>query len=333
MKSKSSMEQLFFTVYTVENMLNYDTSIIVLNYKIDKNLSLAELINSGGKVMGDKLYKNAKKEIEKTIRDGLKSSSTFINDLLFQVATKWLKPKNKSTDAKKKEREKEKQKEELDVEKIVENNVAQPFFEAWIESYIEIAVKEKITGFKPDMVKEVIVKMDKDKFSLGYYSPVDKSITLLDNNWKAEDLEQLMNLFINEAKLEPKDRDVLSLVGKLSKNDLWSLYFALSYPATAMSHEIEHARRGDEHSKGGHDDITVSLFPGQPPVLKNYSQCSNEVYQYVLAHGFYENFFDKISDMKNVKIRNKTPAAKAVKASKKVAKAAKTTKKVAKAKK
>lgn len=83
-------------------------------------------------------------------------------------------------------------------------------------------------------------------------------------------------------------------ISLLRDDPLYRTYFGISYPASIIPHELEHARRHQKHDQGGvHDDIEVAIL-GKEKKRYTYDEISNELLLYLSSKGLVERFIQSL---------------------------------------
>jgi len=151
----------------------------------------------------------------------------------------------------------------------------------WIKRYIKIAKKIGIKGYdRPSPSIEFIRSKYYNSMGFsGFYDITTNKISILVNSWKKNDLEELAKTLMTAKQTK--------IYKALEKNTLWDTYFALTYPASTIPHELEHFRRNDAHVEGVHGNITGPLIEGDLGPQRTFTESTNFVYERVIAGGLY----------------------------------------------
>lgn len=158
----------------------------------------------------------------------------------------------------------------------------------WVKIFWQSAIAAKIKGYNGAPPVCNAVCSEKDQSKLGYFMPGAKTITINTFTWSKSDRTQILSV------LKKKNaEDFVS--GTLKKNKVWDMFFSYSVPASTISHELEHARRGNAHgATGGHDSISSPIFEGDSGIIRSFNECCNVVFEKVLASGFHEKFLNAL---------------------------------------
>ncbi len=241
--------------------------------------TIADLLNECMKVMGDRKYVDAKKDIELVLT---RYSSPYIQvDLYIQdICIGWLKDKNFSSAPLSDVRQ---------TKKIDEITVDAPEFqqliETWVKVWWNLANKLKIKGYNNNIPKTRAVKSNKPAY--GWYQKINHELIINTSLFGEKDSKHIIPL-IKSNKLDILQYDML-------KNKIWVAYFSYGFPASTISHELEHARRKDDHLLGSHSGISEKLWDSDVTDYRTYDQVTNAVYQHLLSEGLYEKFLKEFN--------------------------------------
>ena len=78
---------------------------------------------------------------------------------------------------------------------------------------------------------------------------------------------------------------------ELQDNHVWRTTFYYTFPASTLSHEMEHYRRKTAHDSGAHNSTREPIFPGDSAPERTFEESANVVYDMVLKNGLYDEFF------------------------------------------
>ncbi len=236
--------------------------------------TLADLLNECIKVMGDRKYVDAKKDIELILT---KYSSEYIqvDVYIHDICVGWLENKN-FTSTPKSDVSANKKIDEI----TVDNPDFQFLLEIWIKVWWNLANKLKIKGYDAKMPKIRSVKSNKHAY--GWYQKINHEVVINTSLFNEKDSKNIIPL-IKANKLDVLQSDML-------KNKVWVTYFSYGFPASTLPHELEHARRKDDHELGFHSGLNEKLWAGDVADYRTYDQVTNAIYQRLLSEGLYEKF-------------------------------------------
>ncbi len=156
------------------------------------------------------------------------------------------------------------------------------YINAWVECYMKYIKKTKTKGYNIIKINDVLATEDKPY--LGQYD--------LENNIIEINIEPFegwpFKLFEEEIRMMESKLDFSKF-----KSKVWTDLFSITYPASVIPHEIEHARRHNTHSSGAHSNINDSLWPGDPKTDRTFEQCCNEIYSNFISEGMLDDLFLK----------------------------------------
>ena len=318
--SKASVDQLRFTTYKfTDDWLQTVDANNICKYYPQKGISLAELLNECMTILGtDRLNSVTDKKID-ALLDRHASGYTFADNLLTKVVVGWLqnknqilppppapepkpepkpktspeKPRGRTVSPPKKAVAVEDLEEDLEEEDLEEkirpsSEQLQNIMQKWLKTFWSIAADLKIKGYdKAAPQLEVEVADDKNKSVGGFYTKNGHKIVIPEKDWWTAPL-------INEVLAAIKQRNAETIADTLRDNRIWQTYFSYTFPAAALPHEIEHARRGDTHMEGVHSGLTQSLWVGDDAAERTYDQVTNGVFHKVLSNGFYERLYKEM---------------------------------------
>jgi hypothetical protein len=264
---------------------------------------LSRLLNACAISMGYGTYNEPKtrERIEAVLRDPQMVNSVFprVNELVREVARRWLRDKNKGRTERMKQVERDAGGPGNDVpppKKADYKSIPEPILlrvvTAYVETYWEVARELKVAGIGADAKSlkrpppAVFTIVSEDPAS-GWYTPSPvHSITL--NFTGTTEAERKAVLSV----LALRDQDGIQAL--LPQSPLWRTFFAHVFPASTLPHELEHARRGVSHAEGNHSSTTERLFDADPPnTQRSFDEASNATLVAVLAAKFYERLFAK----------------------------------------
>jgi hypothetical protein len=163
----------------------------------------------------------------------------------------------------------------------------EPYVRVWIETFISIAQSLNISGWDK-IVKRIRTVKDSEKSSLlGWYSPRENSITI--NTLSVSNSKKLVAIF--KRCTRPLDYNTV-------KNKDWDRYFGYSFPASTLPHELEHARRSEDHITASHSSIKDKLWEDDIAQERTFDQSANAVFTRVISSGFYEKLIERIKQIK-----------------------------------
>lgn len=282
-RSNANAEQLRFTEYNItpeQKDLNIDW--IVKYTKFNGQPSIAELINMCINVMKSSPYPKVKAKINKVLAT-YKSGEVWLDQIVKDIVTDWLIPKNtsKSVGVKKVEKEGKMVNPAKEPDEPTGKNLVK-FFKAWINTYWLTAQAAKIPGYYLKGIPkiEVAYSMKRMEFA-GTYDQHTNKIFINTYGYDEEHEDDFLKLITTTKTKEWTNSE------KLAANKMWNQFFAFQYPATTICHEAEHFRRGTTHGGSSHDAQNISLYPGDPKSAKSFDQCSNGIYNKVLEYDFF----------------------------------------------
>jgi hypothetical protein len=289
MLSTGSAAQLYFSAYFMKSPDKIrDASPYAKYVKFMGKPALYELINTCITQMRDERYEKVEPKIKRVL-NGYDTGFPVINKEMKDITIKWLIPKNQTGIAKPAKQAKSKSsslsKIQTGAETPIKRDPLELLVEKWIRAFWITARKAKVNGFERDVPRVVVGVSEELSHISGRYLQEKHMILINATTWTREDAQLI------RSTLEKKD---LAIINRdLKKCTVWQKFFAYSFPATTIPHEIEHARRNANHdSSGGHDSLNnISLFPGDPPSTRTFDEGVNAIYQYVLANGMYREFF------------------------------------------
>ena len=276
MKSTAAATQLKFSLYGVPPKPT--PSEIVRYYSFKGSPPIVVLLNHCIDIMRDEPYDAVKSAIDKYLKT-VAIKETTVNELRNDVIRAWLKVKNKGVPVVTKIT---KIKVKAKVAEKVPPNLSSAI-KTWISVYHRIAREVQIVGYDKDAPKLVLYSDEEDESTRGYYESGKNTININTIMWTKNEQLQLLTVF--------EKRNPLILDSTLQDNHVWSSWFRYSFPATTLSHEMEHYRRKNSHASGAHDVTYEPIYPGDMAGQRNFEQAANTVYEIVLKNGFYEKFF------------------------------------------
>lgn len=291
--STASASQLLFQTAWMnhrDDLKIYDESTFLLYVKFLDQPTLAHVINECIAVMGERPYNVAFDDIQKVLGRLITVKDDILKTNLWNIVEKWLRPKN--ADSKLVKTPKGKTPDQKDIPEVYFEKIIKRF----IDTFWSIAKSSQISGFEGRPPTTKVVFSYKERSKKGFYDPSTKSITINTYLWEVEIKKDLETIFKNGANV-----DQIETV--LKKNKIWTDFFGYQFPSSTIVHELEHARRGQSHTGnalaggGAHENITVSLFPGDTAQTRSFDQSANAVYQKVLEGGVYEKFFGSFKDI------------------------------------
>jgi hypothetical protein len=265
----------------------------VLGYDFGGSITVSKLINDIISIMNDDVFtKHAafiRKHLILSLRGakGLrKSAKAYITDLVIA----WAKPKNRAVNETIRLQTVEGPRISIDEDAVPDYPFLSKFMATWVTVYVAVGTDLRIVGFNPNMVHSVMLIAGRSEPSghavNGWYDGKTKQIAISAKYLKLTKvaLDHLEKMW--RGKLLP-----MEILNKLKLNRLWEPLFSLSYPASTLIHELEHARR----ATSGHDTITISLTPGEPAVTLSYDETANEVYKKIINAGFYDRLKESLA--------------------------------------
>jgi len=285
--SYSSVNQLRMVEYTTIDPFNLSQALKYVNF--EGNLSIAELINECITIMGEKEYSKVESEISKHL-EKYKTSNASISDKVKLVIKAWLKPKNKQivknppqiiiVDEEDDEAE-SKDDEAGDDEVGEKDKTMTHIFDVLSEEYWSLGSILKIEGFNKIRPRVVVYKPRAKPLSYsGVYRPISNSIDFELSSQSPDELQTFVKLVKN------KNQD--ALFEKMRGTKFWNNFFEVTTLTSTFAHELEHARRKDDHSTSGHGPIFYSMMPCEPKQERSFSQSTNFCYNTISARGFWE---------------------------------------------
>lgn len=294
--------------------------------------SIASLINSCIDVMGGETYDERKTEIA-AVLETWKSPYENVNKMVREIAIMWLKPKNTKHKPPAGEEGKVKKKEKgkiiwVDPDTVPDEPDPQmePIVKAWINTFWGLAI-EDVYGFRNNMPtqnveimkdllsslglstqggkkeliarlgvkirgrafpKIVVVNSIKEQSKSGWYESSTHTITINTESWDEKDRKEIISVLGN------KNLKVEDIETKLKNNKTWDYYFGYRFPSATLPHELEHARRSQNHDAEGHGGTKEKLFEGGDVKQLTFDQTGNAVFQHILSKGFYQEFFNAL---------------------------------------
>jgi hypothetical protein len=262
-----------------------------------RSISFASLVNIGIDIIKSEDLSLHRGRVEAEIRNKLEflKSPQAVKQMIVDLVLGWLENKNKVKETKvvspvKRAAKKKNGEEELiDISEDIEDRypMVSKFLTIWTREYVRIGVDLKINGFTNNMIaRTLLVRGESNKGApAGWYNLGSKDLAISTKSWPSDSTKGqekgIDSIIRSNRPLDDKLR-------RLSENPLWQKLFAISYPATTVIHEIEHARR----QIGGHDSFIGSLYPSDPPQTRNFEHAANDVYRKIITGNLYQAIFD-----------------------------------------
>ena len=274
-ESTADAKQLYFARYDLTKPDKIATAPSYITYvKFLGAPAIWELINTCITTMGNRTYHQAEGDLARVLKSYHSGSAT-VDQMVRDVVIRWLTPKNTAVKAKSPAKPKTVMKKtttptptkspKKEIKVLAANlprDPLQSYIEKWIEAYCTIAKKVGVVGYdKHPIPKVMVVAIEEYSHILGQFNISENTIVINSYKFDAKERKQIQKIFENGDAATI----VTAITGSvLQKNTLWQTYFAYSFPATTIPHELEHYRRHAGHnSKGGHDDLhSISLYPG-----------------------------------------------------------------------
>jgi len=280
-KSRGDARQLRFIVYSIVGVKPTERELFKYGKIYPNTPCMAQIINECIDVMQDSVLNI---HITNQIDALLKKYSTgypTVDFMISAVVYAWLTPKNQHLEKEREEKKKKKGAVEVggDEEITEPDPERQPLVKKWVSTYLDIA-EGNIDGFKRKK-RAKIQAVNSTKSAPGWFDPNTKTVYINTNRWSKKDFVQIQK--------ELAKKSAVGLDETLKSNKIWNDYFAFTFPAATIPHELEHVRRNSSHD-GSHDSATLRI-PGRPTESLTFDQCANAVYRYVLSQGFYERLF------------------------------------------
>jgi hypothetical protein len=185
-------------------------------------------------------------------------------------------------------------KSQLKFEEDEDDEELQPYFEIWLETFIDIAVAEEITSWTDSNVEIIrVLKSDKMRHAAGYYRHDDKSININTIHWTPTQRKSFMNSIKNVKN--PYDFAEIN-------DTKYQQFMGYSFPASTCPHELEHARRRVLHTNDqGHTNSSGALWKGDVPVERHYDKAVNDIFTKIISADFYRELYDRYKEAKIIK--------------------------------
>lgn len=326
-----------YTIFMIPGVVSgYDESSYLKYTVFYDQPSIAALINSCIDMMGSETYEERKTQINMVLNQW-KSPYDNINKMVREIAIMWLKPKNTKHKPPPEEKGKVKTKEKGKIIWVDPDTVpdepdpqVEPIIKAWINTFWSLAI-EDVYGFRNNMPAQnigimktllqnmglstqggkkelearlgnkirgrpfpaiVVVNSVKNQSLAGWYSSSDHTITINTESWDEYDRKEIL------AVLRNKNLKVEDIETKLKNNKTWDNNFGYRFPSAVLPHELEHARRTQNHNASGHGGTKEKLFEGSDVKQLTFDQTGNAVFQHILGKGFYQEFFNALKAIK-----------------------------------
>lgn len=213
-----------------------------------------------------------RKYVERILKDVPDLDTRIIGDKFFKIIETWISTKAPPSDGKLEV----KVQSGYDESKII--NLVQPatiIFQKFVDTFLNLANEYGLDEYP----KKLNVRFQLDQpGTLAYFSKNE----IVVNTYNVNPLH--LAIFIQNV---PKYKQSIELV---RDNLLYRSYFGVSYPASTIPHELEHARRNQKHDQGGvHDDVEVAIL-GKEKKRYNYDEATNEFLLFLSSKGFVEKF-------------------------------------------
>ena len=154
----------------------------------------------------------------------------------------------------------------------------------WLTAYYTVAKKIAMVGYTTRPMPSInVVSSEKERGTAGFYRSTDNSILINTLTWMKKDRAAIIKTL--------KKRDALAVEKELQDNHVWRTTFYYTFPASTLSHEMEHYRRKTAHDSGGHNSTREPIFPGDSAPERTFEESANVVYDMVLKNGLYDEFF------------------------------------------
>lgn len=261
-------------------------SDFIMNFRCNGHKSLSNLINMSFPYMKKKKWI----ELDEATIQTITNFDTL--EPLITVLTLWLQSKNLDP-------------VEVIVEKSIEDSIAEgneKFEEFFVSKNLHrkssFLVKEFITSFIQHFwlgARELNIpgafQLDVPEFEMGavgesidaFYYPLVHGILLNTNFFLDMSLQNALRSFSSWLLNVNQPRDIEMIYN----NKIFDRYFKCSFPATTFPHELEHARRGTDHSL--HNAVDLQLPGTSTPTRYLYDEAATKVFQYIVQNSpFWE---------------------------------------------
>jgi hypothetical protein len=182
--------------------------------------------------------------------------------------------------------------EKGNVGKVEDDKIITPYVKIFLDIFVNKAIKSGINGWNDKSLNlastsAVINTTANLKNASGYFSHNTKSIHINTYSWDKKNIRDLVAVI-----KKVKNGEDLSQINT-SQSEKWYECFSLIYPSTTVIHELEHARRAQDHSGNSHGPLDISLWEGDVVRERTFDQCANDVFSHVISNGFYDELFLK----------------------------------------
>lgn len=145
----------------------------------------------------------------------------------------------------------------------------------FVSVYWKLAQKLKIPGFDQ---KEPSIRLESSDGK--YYGIYDANIHTIVLN-----IQYMIPSEVSKIVTILEEGNITNISSL--KNETWDRFFSYTFPASTIVHELEHARRGQNHTNAAsHGDIEIQL-PGKPVKTYKFNQLVNEIYNLILLDDFW----------------------------------------------
>jgi len=224
----------------------------------------------------EKGYRDYVTDILKNIKD---IEDRIFADKFFTIIEVWLSTKREPIPEKKEVIPKKNEEVKVTaVEKELDDQSAN-IFRAFVNTFLTLAQEHKIDGY-PREIPVVIKNLSPSV--LGSFNGTDINI----NKWYID--KGHLTGFIENIPNFIRNRELLR------DDPFYRAYFGVSFPASTVIHELEHARRNSRHDQRGvHDDIEIAIF-GRERKRYSYDEIATDILLYLIDKGLIERFLSSI---------------------------------------
>ena len=300
--SKSSLDQLIpykMSVVKLNSVASF--SLFMMNYEYNGLKSLSELIAMAHVFMTNKRWETLSDITKKAIR-------TFAKwEPLGKVLELWLTPKNTDlmifrTEATSQLQEEGKQQLNktigtMEVFYHKYESLLEVFMTSFVNHYWICGREARIEGAFINAPPNLVIANYSETGVRAHYDGSIHSIFVNTNSFlKNEARQKAVKSFVKWLVYVKSVTDVQLI----SSNTLFDEFFKCAYPARTFPHEIEHARRGTNHTIVGAHDSVLFMIPGYSAQMYTFDEVGTKVFEYIAANTpFWEHVIHDVIAFRN----------------------------------
>jgi len=175
----------------------------------------------------------------------------------------------------------------------------EPYITIWLNTFKAKAIEAGIYGWTNKTFEDIsVMKSDEREGVEGQFQSKGRVIFVNTYMWS----KNARLSIISSIKNIKSEFDFQNLINQMNSESaiIWRNNFMFAYPAATLPHELEHARRDQQHESRGnpHDVTRTALWEGDSYHERTFDQSANDIFSRVISFGFYKELFEKYKKAK-----------------------------------